>query len=146
MTLDDYCAELKNYFIADFDKDLYFDEFTIVGGKINLSFISNNQYFRIVGSKFNDGVYCYDNKLTLVDETFTGAIWAMSVPPTFLEAVNEAEQYLTNNPIGLEYQSESFGGYSYTRTANQNSSESGFGYLPKTISTKLNRYRRLRVI
>lgn len=146
MTLDTYCADLKNYFIADFDHDIHLGEYTISDNTIKVDFLEENQYFRIVGSKFNDGVYCYDNKLTLVDETFTGAIWAMSVPPTFLEAVNEAEQYLTNNPIGLEYQSESFGGYSYTINTSKKSLSNGFWYLPNTISTKLNRYRRLRVI
>lgn len=145
MTLDDYCADLKNYFISDFSKDIHLGEYTIDNYTIELDFLVNGQYFRIVGSKFNDGVYKYDNELTLVDETFQGAIWAMSVPPAFLEAVKEAEEYLTVHPIGLEYQSESFGGYSYTRASGGNHS-GGFWYLPATISQKLNRYRRLRVI
>ena len=146
MTLDMYCADLKNYFIADFSKDLYFGEFEIHNNIINLGFLDANQYFRIVGSKFNDGVYKYDNKLTLVDETFNGAIWAMSVPPEFLAAVQEAETYLTEHPLGIEFQSESFGGYSYTRASGGNSMSSGFWYLPAVTAQKLNRYRRMRVI
>jgi len=51
MKLDFYCANLKNYFINDFSKDLYFGEFTIVDNSIELSFLDDNQYFRIVGSK-----------------------------------------------------------------------------------------------
>lgn len=145
MKLDFYCANLKNYFINDFSKDLYFGEFTIVDNSIELSFLDDNQYFRIVGSKFNDGVYKYDNKLTLVDETFQGAIWSMSVPPDFINAVQEAEQYLTTHPLGMEYQSESFGGYSYSRGGGNNSS-AGFWFLPTTIAKRLNQYRRLRVI
>lgn len=146
MTLNDYCADLKNYFVDDFDTDLHFGQFTIADEGITLDFLDTNQYFRIVGSKFNDGVYRYDNKLSLVDETFSGAIWAMSVPPDFISAVQEAEQYLTDHPLGMEYQSESFGGYSYTRMSGGNSMASGFWYLPTTISQKLNKYRRLRVI
>lgn len=146
MTLDDYCADLKNYFISDFGKDIHLGNYTISNGTIALDFLVDNQYFRIVGSKFNDGVYKYDNELTLVDETFSGAVWAMSVPPAFLDAVKEAEEYLAANPIGLEYQSESFGGYSYTRASGGNNASVGFWYLPATISQKLNRYRRMRVI
>lgn len=145
MTLDNYCADLKNYFIADFDKDIHLDKYTISDGTITLDFLSENQYFRIVGSKFNDGVYKYDNKLALTDETFDGAVWAMSVPPAFLEAVTEAENYLKTSPSGIEYQSESFGGYSYTRAGGNNSSR-GFWYLPSVTANKLNRYRRIRVI
>ena len=146
MTLDDYCADLKNYFIADFGHDIHLGEYTISDNTINVDFLEENQYFRIVGSKFNDGVYKLDNELTLVDETFQGAIWAMSVPPAFLEAVKEAEEYLTAHPMGNEYQSESFGGYSYTRAVGGNSMSSGFWYLPTITAQKLNRYRRLRVI
>lgn len=146
MTLDDYCAELKNYFIADFDKDIHLDKYTISNNSITLDFLDENQYFRIVGSKFNDGVYKYDNELNLIDETFNGAIWAMSIPPQFIEAVSEATTYLTAHPNAMVLQSESFGGYSYTRSIGGSTALNGFGYLPSTIADKLNRYRRIRVI
>lgn len=145
MTLDDYCADLRNYFIVDIDNDIHLNIYHIENGSITLDFLDDNQYFRIAGSKFNDGVYKYDNELELTDEIFNGAIWAMSVPPAFLDAVAEAEEYLTKNPMGNEYKSESFGGYSYTR-ADGNNSARGFWYLPSTIANKLNRYRRIRVI
>lgn len=149
MTLDDYCANLKNYFIIDFDKDIHIGEYTIENTTITLDFLSDNQYFRIVGSKFNDGVYKYDNKLKLIDETFKGGIWAMSVPPDFLSAVQDANTYLTAHPNATSLQSESFGGYSYTRAnsrSNGSYSLGGFSYLPTTIADRLNRYRRMRVI
>lgn len=146
MTLDDFCANLKNYFISDFDKDIHLGEYTIDNNTISLDFLAENQYFRVVGSKFNDGVYKYDNKLHLTDEIFNGAIWAMSVPPAFLSAVEEANTYLTAHPNAMALQSESFGGYSYTRAVGGSTSLGGFGYLPSTISEQLNRYRRIRVI
>ena len=146
MTLDDYCADLKNYFIADFDKDIHLGEYTIDNNSINVDFIETNQYFRIVGSKFNDGVYKLDNKLSLVDETFNGAIWTMSVPPQFLAAVSEAGAYLLAHPNAMALESESFGGYTYRRSMYGSTSFGGFGYLPTTIANKLNRYRRIRVI
>lgn len=146
MTLDDYCADLKNYFIADFDKDIHLGEYTILDNGIYIDFLDENQYFRIVGSKFNDGVYKYDNKLVLADETFNGAIWAMSIPPQFLAAVNEADAYLLAHPNAMALESETFGGYTYRRSMYGSTALGGFGYLPTTIADKLNRYRRIRVI
>lgn len=148
MTLDDYCANLKNYFISDFDKDIHIGNYIVANNTIELDFLAENQYFRIVGSKFNDGVYKYDENLELVDETFKGGIWAMSVPPQFLSAVKEADDYLIAHPNATALQSESFGGYSYTKLSGRygNATKSGFDYLPSTIAEKLNRYRRMRVI
>ena len=82
----------------------------------------------------------------MIDETFNGAIWAMSIPPQFIEAVSEATTYLTAHPNAMVLQSESFGGYSYTRSIGGSTALNGFGYLPSTIADKLNRYRRIRVI
>lgn len=145
MPLEDYCANLKNYFIADFDKDIHVGIYTIKNGVIDIdNFIVDNQYFRIVGSKFNDGVYNYSKELELIDETFNGAVWAMSVPPHFIKLAEEADKYLNEHPNSMALQSESFGGYSYTRCSSD--IIGGFEYLPSSISVKLNRYRRVRVI
>lgn len=144
MALGGYCADLKNYFVVDVDKDIHIGEYTISNSAITLDFLVENQYFRVVGSKFNDGVYKYDNKLALTDETFKGAIWAMSIPPEFIETAKEADDFLASHPNANAIQSESFGGYSYTKS-NVDAS-SNFGYLPTAIAKKLNRYRKARVI
>ena len=36
MPLEDYCANLKNYFIADFDKDIHVGVYTIKNGVIGI--------------------------------------------------------------------------------------------------------------
>ena len=111
-TLDGLCAELRNYFV----KKIYSGTFTVSGGSITLGGIAANQYICIVGSVFNDGVHKYP--LTgLVDETFTGEIWAMAVPPSVIALAEDIEKF--NKAVeerGLldkGYASESFGGYSY---------------------------------
>lgn len=112
-TLDDLCAELRNYFV----KKVYSGTFTVGGGTLALADIAEGQYIRIVGSIFNDGVHKYP--LTgLTDEVFTGEIWAMAVPPSVIALAEDIEFY--NDEVekrGLldkGYASESFGGYSYT--------------------------------
>ena len=95
---------------------LHFGTFTISGGSAALP-LQQGQYFRIVGSIFNDGVYRYDDELELTDETFEGAVWALAIPKPVLDLANEIKAWETKNgevASGV-YQSESFGGYTYTK-------------------------------
>ena len=112
-TLDGLCAEVRNYFV----KKIYSGTFTVSGGSITLGGIAANQYICIVGSVFNDGVHKYP--LTgLVDETFTGEIWAMAVPPSVIALAEDIEKFNKDveerGLLDKGYASESFGGYSYT--------------------------------
>lgn len=94
-------------------KEIYGGEFVIENGSINLPFLLENQYFRIVGSVFNDGVY-QNPAQGLADETFHGAIWALAIPPALVDLADRIEKWEKENADKAPYQSESFGGYSYT--------------------------------
>lgn len=133
--LDEVCAEINNYFV----KNIYCGKITILGGKITpLDFLQENQYFRIVGSVFNDGVYQYTSDLILTDENFEGQIWAMGLPPAFIALVAQIKEYAENEVIKPSvYSSESFGGYSYTKN---NIEDIGWR---KVFAKKLNRYRKI---
>lgn len=111
ISLYDLCAELNNYF----DKERIFNVFSISDGTIELD-IQEGQYFRIVGSVFNDGVYQYPVE-GLHDEVFDGAIWVMAVPKEAVDLVAEINTWLEtySDVINSPYQSESFGGYSYSK-------------------------------
>ena len=117
MDLTNLCAELRNYF----ETEKRFGTFTISGGSISPSdFLQDGQYFRIVGSVFNDGVHRHPAH-DLTDETFDGAVWAMAVPPAvveLLQKIQEFEAATANSPT--TYISESFGGYSYTKATDAN--------------------------
>ena len=52
-TIEALCAETHNWFT---DKPVI-DDWKIEGGSLALPFLSVGQFFRIVGSKFNDGIY-----------------------------------------------------------------------------------------
>ena len=90
--------------------------FTIKDGGITLPFLADGQYFRICGSVFNDGLHQY-NVLDLVDETFTGTIWALAIPKAVIDLSKEIEKWQEKNGESSTspYQSESFGGYSYSK-------------------------------
>ena len=90
--------------------------FTIKDGGITLPFLADGQYFRICGSVFNDGLHQY-NVLDLTDETFTGTIWALAIPKAVIELADEIQKWQEKNGEASvsPYQSESFGGYSYSK-------------------------------
>ena len=104
---------LHNWFLVAVYDDLY----TIKDGSIELPFLQAGQYFRIVGSILNDGVYSYPAE-NLKDEEFTGSIWALAVPPAVLSLVEEITAWQAKNGASGPYTSESFGGYSYTKATN----------------------------
>ena len=150
--LTELCAEIRNYFLRDYRRDIHVGTFTISGGSIEpLSFLQNGQYFRIVGSVFNDGVHKYgENDSSLVDETFSGAVWAMAVPPAVIALSQEIDDWVAANGAALAspYQSESFGGYSYSKASGGTKSDgSGVAYSWQSqFASKLSPYRRISVL
>lgn len=131
--IDEICASLHNYFAVD----IVPGEYTVNDGEITLPFLAAGQFFRVVGSVFCDGVYRYGDALP-ADETFDGAIWAMAIPPTLEELAAEIEEWKQKNAeaINSPYQSESFGGYSYTKGSDSASWQGVF-------AKRLNRWRKL---
>lgn len=112
--LEKVLRHLRNWFVAP--DGIRRGKYEIKGGSIELPFLVEGQYFRIVGSILNDGLYQYPAK-DLMDESFSGVIWALAIPRDVLDVVKEIEQWCEKNPSG-PFTSESFGGYSYTKAAN----------------------------
>lgn len=131
--IDEICASLHNYFAVD----IVPGEYTVNDGEITLPFLAAGQFFRVVGSVFCDGVYHYGDKLP-ADETFDGAIWALAIPPALEAIAVEIEEWKAKNAdvLASPYQSESFGGYSYTKGSDSASWQGVF-------AKRLNRWRKL---
>lgn len=138
MTLTDLCEKLRNWF----DVDRHFGTFEIENGTIDLDFIREGQFYRLVGSK-QDGIYFVENykKLMFVksisdgtqsdfnidgieakDETFNGAIWELSFPLNFVLFYENVCDWETKyaDKVNSPFQSESFGGYSYSKANGSN--------------------------
>lgn len=147
MDLTDLCRELNNWF----DKARVFGTFTVSNGSIDLDdlveegTIQNGQYFRIVGSVFNDGVYVYPTS-ELTDETFDGAIWAMAVPPRVIALSVEIDDWVKENrgALATPYQSENIDGYSYSKASWLTSDVAGVeGAWRKQFKSQLDKYRKI---
>ena len=112
--LEEILMHLHNWFVVE--GGVHAGKYSIKGGSIALPFLVPGQYFRICGSIFNDGLHRYPVG-DLIDEDFTGEVWAMAVPGSLLKLVNEIEEWVKKHPDTV-YVSESFGGYSRTLSTN----------------------------
>ena len=137
--LTEICAELRNYF--EVPNGRHFGKFEISGGSIApLDFLQEGQYFRIIGSVFNDGVYQYP-ATSLTDEVFEGAVWAMALPPSLIALSAEIEAYNESDAgKASTYTRESFGGYSHTKATDASGAPIGW---QKAFASRLNKYRKL---
>ena len=79
--LYELCLELNNFF----EYARYIGDIAIVDGNVQTDMLEDGQYFRIVGSVFNDGVYQYPQR-QLKDEVYHGGLWAMAVPAEVVPA------------------------------------------------------------
>ena len=112
--LEQVLMNIRNWFTVD--GGIHSGTFTIKGGGITLPFLANGQYFRIIGSVFNDGLHQYP-AADLVDEEFSGAIWALAIPAAVVDLADDISNWQAKNGEASTspYQSESFGGYSYSK-------------------------------
>lgn len=113
---------IHNYF----EREIVRDTFVVSNGGIQLPFLQDGQYFKIEGSVFNDGVYKYPTT-ELTDETFEGCVWAMAVPPAVIALSNSISEWVEKYASVMDgpYQSESFGGYSYTKKSSGSQPNNG---------------------
>ena len=147
--MDEICGYIHNYFVVKPD-GVHRGKYTISNGSIDCPFLQANQYFRIKGSVFNNGVHVYPaNDLT--DEEFTGEIWAMAVPQAVIALASEIEAWNAkyggiNSPNYSPFVSESFNNYSYSKGSRYNGGGSSSG-APMTwqdaFASRLSRWRRL---
>lgn len=139
--LSEICAEIRNYF--SYENDIHRGKFTVSGGTIApLDFLQEGQYFRVVGSVFNDGVWQYP-AAGMIDEQFVGAVWAMRVPPALVALAEEIKAYDDGDAANPSpYVSESFGGYSYTKATDDNGAALSW---QQVFAKRLNKWRKIHV-
>ena len=138
--LETVLQNLSNWFLVP--DGVHAGEFTVQGGQLTLPFLQTGQYFRVVGSVFNDGLHQYP-VADLTDETFTGSVWALAVPKAVIELAEEIDAWQTKNGDPGPFTSESFGGYSYSKATNASGMAVGW---QDVFKSRLNDWRRIRGI
>lgn len=149
MIMTEICQEIRNWF----DRDRCFGLFKIESGEITVGGkpleIKDGQYFRIIGSTFNDGVHVFPSS-NLIDEDFDGAIWLMAVPPAVISLAAEIEAWQAKyGGVGSmamsPYNSESFGGYSYSKSGggSADGTSGSAGTWQGAFAKRLNMWRKI---
>lgn len=149
MTMLELCMACRNFH----KPDILQGDYTISGGILEpLPEIPDGAWIRVVGSTFNDGVWQYPHG-GFTDETFSGAVWILHIPPDFVSLLNdivawetanrEAVDQATAEVLASPYTSETFAGYTYQR-------RSGIGDIPTTwddprlgFSARLKQWRKI---
>jgi hypothetical protein len=144
LILTEICEYLNNYF---WEKKIS-GNFTISDGAIDAVGLKDGQYFRIIGSTFNDGVHIYPAS-DLKDEVFEGSIWAMAVPATVIAIASDIKDWQTkyggaDSDAMSPFTSESFAGYSYSKSGSGNANSGSNASWQDVFGGRLNKYRKLR--
>lgn len=144
LILTEVCEYLNNYF---WEKKIV-GKFLIHDGDISINGIKEGQYFRIIGSTFNDGVHIYP-ATDLKDEEFTGSIWTMAVPATVIAISSDIgkwqDEYGSADSAAMSpFNSESFSTYSYSKSGSGNANSGSNITWQDVFGGRLNKYRKLR--
>lgn len=154
VTLEQVLAHIHNWFIRE---TLSLSGCEVVGGQLPASVtrgLMPRQWYRIEGSYLNDGLHQHP-AADLEDETFDGTMSLLAIPRPLLEVVDRISDWValngeaTSKALASPYQSESFGGYTYSMrsdlTGGSYSSSGGGGLTgwQAAFRSDLNPYRRL---
>lgn len=151
--LTEICQELRNWF--DRNQSKYYGKIIIHDGVLSVndsSFVlQTGQYYRIIGSLFNDGVHVYDGDALTDENEFEGAVWSMAVPPAVVSLAEEIDAWQTkygsvDSQAMSPFNSESFGGYSYSKSGGGSSASStsgGAGTWQGVFAKRLNHWRKI---
>ena len=136
---------IKNYFIHEVWSGTFYIE---NGSLAGVNFLLPGQYYRITGSVFNDGVYEYPSE-NLKDEVFTGEVWALAISVDIINLLHDIEEWqekygALDSPAMSPFNSESFGGYSYSKSTGDGSSSSADGTWQSVFASRLNQWRKIR--
>lgn len=121
--------------------------FAVEGSALSLpdGWLLEGQYFLVSGSILNDGLHQWPSELK--DEEFFGEVKALAVPQAVIDLAARIEEWQTKYGKAAEspYQSESFGGYSYTKASGNGSQSGSQGCLTwcDAFRLELNRWRKL---
>lgn len=132
--LEQILMHLNNWFTVEIVKG----DYKIENGGIVLPFLKDGQYFRVVGSVFNDGLHQYP-ATDLTDEEFSGSIWALAIPKAVISIADEVQAWQEKYK-STPYTSESFANYSYSKATNANGVPLQW---QEVFANRLNAYRKI---
>lgn len=129
-----------------FERERLDGRFSIEGGLLSVPGALTGQYVWVEGSVLNDGLHQVP-ATGLDDEEFDGTVWLLAVPPSLVDLADEIGGWCDANGQVADspYQSESFGGYSYTKAdaASRSGQGAGLSGWQAQFASRLNPWRKL---
>ena len=149
--LEQVLNHIHNWFVYD---EIGVSRCAVEGGSLPASVsIPEGAWYRIQGSLFNDGLHQHPAD-DLTDETFDGTVTVCAIPRVLLGIVDEITDYIdamneSDAAVrGAKFQSESFGGYTYSlkgdsRANSASGGGSGLSGWQAAFRTDLNPWRKM---
>lgn len=108
---------LRNFFPG---QQWHFSGAEIRDGRLPLDGLTIEDYYLVEDNPRNNGIHQYGN-MDLKPGIFSGTVTEVCAPQEVLTLLEDINSWITDNEKVLQspYQSESFGGYSYTKSAQQ---------------------------
>lgn len=120
-------------------------KYAVEGGFLEVPSLADGQWFWVEGSALNDGLHQYPAE-DLQDEEFVGRVVPLAVPRGLVDLADEIEAWCDANAEAMAgpYQSESFGGYSYTKASSLTgaATDAGTGW-QSVFGPRLRHWRKL---
>ena len=147
--ITELCGELRNWF----DKERLFGDFKVAGGIVSFAdgeeiTLQDGQFFRIIGSVFNDGVHQYHADTPdeeLQPEEFAGAVWILAIPKEVQNLAQEIDDWV--NKYGARasspFASESLSASSYSYSKNESTGDGAGATWQNIFASRLDRWRKI---
>lgn len=149
--LTEICKEIRNWFSEREDRIV--GKFRIeTGVLVPPVSLLEGQYFRIIGSVFNDGVHQYgaEGDVLKDEPEFDGAVWIMKVPQEVIDLADDIKRWNDKNgdvesTNMSPFSSESFGIYSYSKGSNGSDGGATVTW-QNQFKNRLNNWRKVGVL
>lgn len=149
MMLTELCGELNNWF--DRKQAKFHKPFKIIDGyveNIDSLGIQIGQYYRIIGSVFNEGVHQYTGMPdeSLHDETFSGSVWLMAVPQEVIDLADEIEEWAEKykEAASSPFSSENLSPTSYSYSTKDGTGSGSGATWQNIFASRLMKWRKTR--
>lgn len=143
------CNYLKNFF----ETERIIGDVVISEGKVSVNGnaveIAKDAYFALFHQHFVTGVFKYGTD-ELADGSFRGAVWLMDIPKAIFDAAEWGEAWNAqhgnaDSQANTPFDSESFGGYAYTKAQSSTSANGSSVFNNAQFIAMILPYRRIRL-
>ena len=147
--LTEICGYLNNYFDVERHTGLIKIQDGIIYCSDKEVAMDEGQYFALLRKNFVLGVYVFGTD-ELDDKEFEGSVWILDIPQSFLSITAEIQAWQTkyggsDNAAMSPFNSESFGGYTYSKGSSASSTSNAVTW-QDMYKSRLSKYKKVSLL